>query len=166
MITENAYAKINLYLDVLSKTENGYHNIESVMQTISLFDKITLDVLEGDFNIEIKTNASIPTDEGNLVYKACKSYLDYAKKKRKIKSIQNKYVFTIEKNIPVSAGMGGGSSDCAAALKLMNEAHNNILKEIELLEIGSSIGADVAFCLTGGTAECRGIGDKIKRKFF
>ncbi len=157
-----AYAKINLYLDVLNKTESGYHNIESIMQSISLSDKITLDVIDGDFDIEIKTEASIPTDESNLVYKACKGYIDYVKKKRKAIAPNKKYLFTIEKDIPISAGMAGGSTDCATALRLMNEAHNNILKENELFEIGSSIGADVGFCLIGGTCECRGVGDKIK----
>lgn len=159
---KTAYAKINLYLDVLNKLESGYHNIESVMQSISLYDTITLDVLEGDFSIEIKTDAEIPTDERNLVYKACQKYIEYATNKRKIKKPTCKFVFSIEKNIPISAGMGGGSSDCAAALRLMNEFYSNKLKESELLEIASSIGADVSFCLVGGTVECRGIGDKMK----
>ena len=164
MITyqKKAYAKINLYLDVLNKIESGYHNIESVMQSISLCDTITLDVFDGDFGIEIKTDANIPTDERNLVYKACQKYVNYATSKRKIKKPTYKFVFTIEKNIPISAGMGGGSSDCASALRLMNKFYSNKLKESELLEIASTIGADVSFCLVGGTAECRGIGDKMK----
>ena len=162
--TKKAYAKINLYLDVLNKIESGYHNIESVMQTISLYDTVSLTVLDGEFEIAINTNdSSIPTDENNLVYKACIKYLEYARKKRKIKASNQKFSFTIEKNIPIAAGMAGGSSDCATALRLMNEAYNNILKENELLEIASSIGADVGFCLIGGTCECRGIGDKIKQ---
>ena len=114
------------------------------------------------FAIFLFSGCTGTTNENNLVYKACKGFLDYARKKRKIKAFQGKFVFTIEKNIPISAGMGGGSSDCATALKLMNKAYGNILKESELLEIGASIGADVAFCLIGGTCECRGVGDKIK----
>lgn len=157
-----AYAKINLYLDVLNRLDNGYHNIESVMQAISLYDTVSLTVSDGEFDIEIQTDAPVPTDENNLVYKACVKYIEYARKKRKIKSANQKFIFSIEKNIPISAGMAGGSTDCAAALKLMNEAYGNILKENELLEIGSSIGADVCFCLVGGTCECRGVGDKMK----
>lgn len=160
--TKKAYAKINLYLDVLNKLDDGYHNIESVMQAISLYDTVSLTVLDGAFDIEIKTDATIPTNENNLVYKACMKFIEYARTKRKIKAPDKKFIFSIEKNIPISAGMAGGSTDCAAALKLMNEAYDYILKENELLEIASSIGADVGFCLIGGTCECRGIGDKMK----
>lgn len=159
---KKAYAKINLYLDVLDRLDNGYHNIESVMQSISLYDTVSLTVLDGEFSIDIKTDAQIPTNENNLVYKACKKYIEYARHKKKIKATDYKFVFEIEKNIPISAGMGGGSTDCATALLLMNEFYSNALNECELLEIGSSIGADVGFCLIGGTVECREIGNKMK----
>lgn len=167
MILEGiAPAKINLYLDVLDKMENGYHNIESVMQSISLADKLTLELTqaEGENTIEISTNTDkIPNDESNLVYKAASSFVEYANKKHKARIKGTKFVFTIEKNIPVSAGMAGGSTDCACALRLLNLAYGNILKENELFDLGAKIGADVGFCLIGGTCECRGNGSKIKK---
>ena len=158
-----AFAKINLYLDVLSKMENGYHNIESVMQSISLCDKITLDIENTD-ELEINILAkglTIPNDKTNLIYRATTAFISYLNDKNDIKAGHKKYTFFVEKNIPVGAGMAGGSSDCACALKLLNEAYGFPLKDTELLSIGSKIGADVAFCLTGGTAICKGIGDKI-----
>lgn len=167
MILEGiAPAKINLYLDVLDKMDNGYHNIESVMQSISLADKLTLELVKmgGENTIEISTNTDkIPNDEGNLVYKAASLFIEYVNKKRKTKISDTKFVFTIEKNIPVSAGMAGGSTDCACALRLLNSAYSNILKENELFELGTRLGADVGFCLIGGTCECRGNGSKIKK---
>ena len=158
-----APGKINLYLDVLDKMENGYHNIESVMQSVSLCDTVRLEI--SDFSdetvIEISSDSiSLPNDKGNLVYKACQGYIDYVKNEKKHSISGKKFVFTIKKNIPIGAGMAGGSSDCAAALKLMNLAFG-LLKDEELLKIGVKIGADVCFCLTGGTAICRGIGEKI-----
>lgn len=159
--TRTAYAKINLYLDVLGKMENGYHEIESVMQSISLSDEITLTVSDGD-GIEITSNSSdVPTGEKNLVYKAAVKFLDYLKKSCAIAAPSKKLSFHIEKNIPIQAGMAGGSSDCACALYLLNEAYGYPLKDNDMLLIGASLGADVGFCLTGGTSICRGIGEKI-----
>lgn len=163
MLEALAPAKINLYLDVLDKMENGYHNIESVMQSISLCDKVSLEIsnIEGENLIEILSNSrAIPNDKGNLVYKAARGYIDTALESRGISILGKRLTFIIEKNIPIGAGMAGGSSDCAAALKLMNMAFG-LFNESELLSIGVNIGADVCFCLTGGTAICRGIGEKI-----
>ncbi len=154
----NAYGKINLYLDVLDKMENGYHNIESVMQSVSLCDTVTLqiDSYIGENVIEIVTSSgTIPNDKSNLVYKCAKKFFDYTGLSGK------KCIFTIDKNIPVSAGMAGGSSDGAASLKLLNEACGNVLNYSELCKIGASVGADIPFCLTGGTCICKGIGDNI-----
>ena len=154
----NAYGKINLYLDVLDKMENGYHNIESVMQSVSLCDIVTLEIdeNEGEYTIEIVTSGGIiPNDKTNIVYKCAKKILD------RVGSTNKKHVFTIEKRIPVSAGMAGGSSDGAAALRLLNEAYGDILNYGELCEIGASVGADIPFCLTGGTCICKGIGNVI-----
>lgn len=160
-----AYGKINLYLDVLNKMENGYHNIESVMQSVSLCDKLTLEIsdTEGENIIEISSDTDkIPNDNTNLVYKACSRFIDFVASKN-LKIEGKKFTFHIEKKIPISAGMAGGSSDCASALKLMNMAFDSPLNDNELLSLGASIGADVGFCLTGGTAICRGIGDKITK---
>ena len=159
--TRKAYAKINLYLDVLGKMENGYHEIESVMQSVSLSDEITLTVGEGD-GIEITSNSPcVPLNEKNLVHRAAVKFLSYLKEISDTQIEPKKLSFHIEKNIPVEAGMAGGSTDCAATLYLLNEAFDYPIKDNELLSLGASLGADVAFCLSGGTAVCRGIGEKI-----
>lgn len=155
-----AYGKINLHLDVLDRMENGYHNINSVMQSVSLCDAVTLEFFDIDSEseniIEINSsNSFIPNDKTNLVYKCAKKLLDYTETKGK------KLLFTVEKNIPVSAGMAGGSSDGASAMKLVNKALGNILNYEELCSLGATVGADIPFCLTGGTCICKGIGDKI-----
>ncbi len=159
-----AYAKINLYLDVLDKMENGYHKIESVMQSVSLSDEITLTVSDfvGENEIEITSNStSMPLNEKNLVYKAALRFLDFLKEQNTAEISGKKLSFHIEKNIPIEAGMAGGSSDCACALYLLNEAFGYPIKDNDLFKIGASLGADVAFCQTGGTSICRGIGDEI-----
>ena len=159
-----APAKINLYLDVLSRRENGYHDIESVMQSISLCDKLTLKISDssGENKIKIDTDSTqIPNDDSNLVYKATKKFIDYVWKLCEIKITGKFFEFYIEKHIPVCAGMAGGSTDCACALLMLNQAFDYPLKDNELLTLGATIGADVGFCLVGGTAICRGIGDEI-----
>lgn len=153
-----AYGKINLYLDVLSRMENGYHNIESVMQSVSLYDEIHLDItdIDGENVIEILSfGGIIPNDKTNLVYKAAVRFLE------KANICNKKCVFTIVKNIPIAAGMAGGSSDGATALKLLNQAFGAPFSIKELCEIGATIGADFPFCLVGGTCICQGIGEKI-----
>ena len=158
--TDLAYGKINLHLDVLDRMNNGYHNIESVMQSVSLCDKITLEIsdLSADTEciIEIcSNNGNIPNDKTNLVYKCAKKLLDFLNIRAK------KCIFTIEKNIPIAAGMAGGSSDGASAMRLLNKALGSTLSHEELCKIGAQVGADIPFCLTGGTCICKGIGDEI-----
>ncbi len=158
--TDLAYGKINLHLDVLNRMENGYHNVESIMQSVSLCDKITLTIDDLPKNEEciieiITSDGKIPNDKTNLVYKCAKKLLDYANIRAK------KCIFTIEKSIPIAAGMAGGSSDGACAMKLLNTALGEVLSYDELCKIGAQIGADIPFCLTGGTCICRGIGEKI-----
>ncbi|MBE6674350.1 MAG: 4-(cytidine 5'-diphospho)-2-C-methyl-D-erythritol kinase [Ruminococcaceae bacterium] len=155
-----AYSKINLHLDVLNRMENGYHNVESIMQSVSLCDKLslTVDELPNDSECVIEivaNNSKIPNDKTNLVYKCAKKLLDYTEIRAK------KCIFTIEKNIPIAAGMAGGSSDGACAMKLLNSALGNLLSYDELCKIGAQVGADIPFCLTGGTCICKGIGEKI-----
>lgn len=159
---EFAYGKINLYLDVLDKMPNGYHNIESVMQSVTLGDIVTLDIdgyeVNSENSIQIVTSTSIiPNDKTNLVYRCANAFFE------KTGILGKKCVFTIEKKIPVSAGMAGGSSDGAIALKLLNQACGFVLSYSELCQLGAKIGADIPFCLTGGTCVCEGIGDRIKR---
>ena len=158
ILTKYANGKINLYLDVLNKRKDGYHNIKSVMQSVSLCDKITLEITNTVEQNEIEiicTNASLKCDKSNLIYKAWQSFFDASG----LTGI--KCTFTLDKHIPMSAGMAGGSSDCACALALLNEAMNFPLSESELTKLGSKIGADVAFCLKGGTCICEGIGEII-----
>ncbi len=157
-----AYAKINLYLDVLSKMENGYHEIESVMQSVSLCDKITLDITNcDDFIVDISAEGlTIPNDKTNLIYRATEGFFTALANKTG-KKYTGKFNFLVEKNIPIGAGMAGGSADCACALRLLNEAYHFPFTSDELLAIGGKIGADVSFCLTGGTAICKGVGEKI-----
>ena len=157
----NAPAKINLYLDVLSKRENGYHNVKSVMQSISICDEITISVEKSNENsiTLYGTGDSVAWDESNLVHKACSLFINEA-------NIQG-YSFTIfvEKKIPVKAGMGGGSTDAGATLKLLNDIFDEKFTEDELCAIGAKLGADVAFCIKGGTCLCEGIGEYLTPVF-
>ncbi|MBO5439031.1 MAG: 4-(cytidine 5'-diphospho)-2-C-methyl-D-erythritol kinase [Clostridia bacterium] len=158
ILTKNAYGKINLYLDVLNKREDGYHNVRSVMQSVSLCDKLTLEItdIQGDNKISIiSSDTSLKCDKSNLIYKAWDKFFEATKIRGK------KCAFTLEKNIPMAAGMAGGSSDCACALLLLNEAFGYPFSEGDLIKLGSKIGADVAFCIKGGTCICEGIGEII-----
>ena len=158
ILTKNAYGKINLYLDVLNKREDGYHNVRSVMQSVSLCDKLTLEItdIQGDNKISIiSSDTSLKCDKSILIYKAWDKFFEATKIRGK------KCAFTLEKNIPMAAGMAGGSSDCACALLLLNEAFGYPFSEGDLIKLGSKIGADVAFCIKGGTCICEGIGEII-----
>ena len=151
--TEKAYAKINIYLEVLSRLENGYHNIDTLMQTVSLHDNITVEYLQGKEGIFITcTDHTIPTDSSNIVYKCAQSYLEYTGIKAGV-NIQ------IEKNIPSSAGLGGGSADGAAVLRGLNSLCPCPVSVEELCKIGKACGADIPFCVVGGAVRCGGIGD-------
>jgi len=149
-----APAKINLSLDVLYKREDGYHELEMVMTTVDLADRLELVDLEED-QIKIHSHSRfVPDDERNLAYKAANLIKTRFQIKRGIE-------ITIEKNIPVSAGLAGGSSDAAAVLRGLNKLWNLGLTQQELAELGSEIGSDVAFCVYGGTALARGRGEII-----
>ncbi|MPM14835.1 4-diphosphocytidyl-2-C-methyl-D-erythritol kinase [bioreactor metagenome] len=147
-------AKINLSIDVLGKREDGYHLVEMIMQTIDLYDIIKMIELETE-DIVIKSNSSdIPLDDNNIVYKA----VNLLKNKFNIK--KGVEIF-IEKNIPVAAGMAGGSSNAAAVLVGLNKIWGLNLSEIELQEIGLNLGADVPYCIAGKTALAEGIGEQL-----
>lgn len=151
-MTEKAYAKINLTLDVLSKREDGYHDIKTVMQTVSLYDEVEINKAD---NITISTNKSfLPTDKRNLVYMACERFFSYT-------GIKSGAEINLKKVIPVAAGLAGGSSDAAATLRALNRLYQAGLSDDVLCEIGASFGADIPFCIKGGTALCEGIGDRI-----
>ena len=149
-----AYAKINLGLDVLGKREDGYHEVRMIMQTIRLYDKLNMKKLSKD-EIVIKTNlAYLPTNENNLVYRA----IQMIKEEFNIK--QGIYV-ELQKHIPVAAGLAGGSSDAAAALIGMNRLFQLKLTTTDLMKRAIKLGADVPYCILGGTALSEGIGEVL-----
>ena len=154
-VVERGYAKINLHLDIIGRLEGGYHAVSTVMQTISLHDEIKL----SDISISEKprfdiscNNPNVPCDERNLAYKAALLFCEAAKKNISAH-------IHIEKNIPMAAGMAGGSADGAAVLRGLNKAIGEPLSIERLCELGSHLGADVPFCVVGGTAYADGKGD-------
>ena len=147
-------AKINLSIDVLGKREDGYHLVEMIMQTIDLFDKIKIFSLKEDTIIIESNSLDIPLDSTNIVYKAA----DLIKKQYNIKEGVK---IIIEKNIPIAAGMAGGSSNAAAVLVGLNQLWQLKLSENKLKELGLKLGADVPFCIGGQTALAENIGEKL-----
>ena len=152
MITVNAAAKINLSLDVIKKREDGYHDLRMIMAEIPLYDVITAEKSE---NIIVKTSLSyLPCNNKNTVYKAAVEFFKHT-------GISGGINVFVKKNIPVSAGLAGGSSDAAAALKALNQLYNAGISENELEIIGNNVGKDVPFCLRGGVCLAEGTGDKL-----
>lgn len=147
-------AKINLSIDVLGKRDDGYHLVEMIMQTIDLYDVIKIKQLDTN-DVVIKSNSShIPLDNDNIVYKAIELL-------RQRFNINKGIEVFIEKNIPVAAGMAGGSSNAAAVLVGLNKIWKLNLTEQELQELGLKLGADVPYCISGKTALAEGIGEKL-----
>jgi len=151
-ITINAFAKLNLSLDIKDLLPNGYHIIETVFQSISLHDTITVE--NGVSKTEVICNKGGITHENNICFKALNIFMDTAKLKDNCK-------ININKKIPLCAGLAGGSADAAAVLRALNILYNYPLSEEKLLEIGASLGADVPFCMIGGTMFASGIGEKL-----
>lgn len=155
-ISLKAYAKINLGLDVIRRLENGYHEVRMVMQSIDLYDKVNI-VRNKSGEINIKTNLKfLPTGSDNLVYKAAKLLLDEFK-------IRDGVDIDLYKFIPVAAGMAGGSTDGAAVLKGVNRMFNLGLSNEELMVRGATLGADIPYCIMGGTALAEGIGERLTK---
>ncbi len=154
-ITVSSPAKINLLLEIISKRSDGYHNINTIFQKISLCDEITISVIDNP-GIIIKCNyPDIPTDSGNLVYKASEIIL-------KKFGISEGLLIDIKKKIPVGAGLGGGSSNAAATLSGLNKIFGFNLPTSELIEMGKNLGADVPFfVLQSGTAKASGTGEEL-----
>ena len=154
---EGAFAKLNLTLDVLGKREDGYHNIKSIMQTISIRDDVEIDVGTGEpWTLEC-SQEGIPTDERNLAWKAAKVYCD------RLKKDPNGLTIRITKRIPSGAGMGGGSADAAAVLRALNRHFGSPLSILALAELGAQVGSDVPFCVLCGTAMCEGRGELLRK---
>ena len=149
-----ACAKLNLYLDITGRRDDGYHLLETVMQSISLADVVTVVVCPGDGITLTCSREDIPTDSRNTAYRAAELFMQSAEKRGCI-------LIDIEKHIPSGAGMGGGSADAAAVLRGLNMEFGNPLSEQKLLDIAVQVGADVPFCLVGGTKLCRGIGEQM-----
>jgi 4-diphosphocytidyl-2-C-methyl-D-erythritol kinase len=148
-----AYAKINLYLELLGVRENGYHEIDTVMQTVGLFDKVTLCYDPEGSDIVIGCNKRhIPTDKGNIAYKCAERFFEKTGKSGGLS-------IYIEKKIPVAAGLGGGSADGAAVLRGLDRLCGTGLSVKELCAIGETVGADIPFCIRGGCVRATGIGE-------
>ena len=155
MITLKAHAKINLTLDVTGFTENGYHSLSMIMQSVALADVITIDAISEGILFS-SGSTRIPVNENNLVFKAARMFPDAV-------SLPDNVHIDLKKRIPVSAGLAGGSADAAAVLIGLNEFFGCRLSLDELKALGLRLGADVPFCLTGGTALCEGIGEIITK---
>lgn len=154
---EGAFAKLNLTLDVLGKRDDGYHDLRSVMQTISVRDDIEIDIDTGKpWSLQC-TMEGIPTDETNLAWKAAKVYCEAMNKD------PNGITIRINKRIPSGAGMGGGSADAAAVLRALNHYYEDPLSILALAELGAQVGSDVPFCVVCGTAMVEGRGERIRK---
>ena len=149
-----AYAKINISLDIVGKRESdGYDLLKMIMQNIDLYDEISVEKQKEGITISCNKNY-VPTDSRNLAYKAASLF-------KETYNIEDGVHIDIVKNIPVSAGLAGGSTDAAAVLKLMNKIFEVNVSDEELMDIGLKLGADIPYCINGGTALCEGIGEKI-----
>lgn len=151
-----APAKINLSLDVLHKRPDGYHEVEMIMTTIDLADRIELTLLNQNKIHILSQNRYVPDDSRNLAYQAAQLLKDRFQ-------VEKGVIISIEKTIPVAAGLAGGSSDAAATLRGLNKLWDLGLTIDELAELGSEIGSDVSFCVYGGTALAKGRGEIITR---
>ena len=152
-ISIQGYAKINLFLDVLSKYKNGYHEVNTVMQTVSLCDTVLITEKESGITV-LCDSAGVPCDEKNLAYRAAELFYDKTGMPRGV-------LIEIEKKIPVAAGLAGGSADAAATILGLNELYGFPLSKSELLSLGAVLGADVPFCMMCGTAFADGRGDNL-----
>lgn len=153
-----AYAKVNLALDVLRRRPDGYHDVKMIMQNLDIYDELEFEVIARDtedVRIDLTVNKEgIPTDDRNLVYKAIAILFEAF-------NIKSHIAVNLIKNIPAEAGMAGGSTDCAAALKAVNILYNLGLTTDELMKYGVKLGADVPYCILGRTAISEGIGEVL-----
>lgn len=154
---EGAFAKLNLTLDVLGKRDDGYHDLKSIMQTVSVRDDIEIDIGTGKPWKLLCDKDNIPTDETNLAWKAAKLFFDVTGKD------PNGIEIRITKRIPSGAGMGGGSADAAAVLRALNRHYDNPFSIFALAELGAQIGSDVPFCTVCGTAMVEGRGERLRK---
>ena len=156
-VTQKAFAKINLGLDVLRRRENGYHDLRMIMQTVRIYDELTIRKTENAGEIVLTTNIpGLPVDDGNLIVKAARLMMEK-------QLILGGLKITLNKQIPMAAGMAGGSTDAAAVFRMLNELYDCGLTKEELCAMGVKIGADVPYCIMGGTYLAEGIGEILTR---
>lgn len=156
-IKVKAYAKINLLLDIVSTRTDGYHDLFMIMQSVGVYDTVTVEKIKGN-DIKITCNVDdIPCDEKNIAYKSAMAFF----KANKIRS--RGIHIDIVKRIPHEAGLAGGSADGAGVLVALNEIYKTNLSKDELCKIGVTVGADVPFCIVGGTMLCQGVGDALSK---
>jgi 4-diphosphocytidyl-2-C-methyl-D-erythritol kinase len=151
-----AYGKINLTLDVVGRRKDGYHLLDTVMQTISIWDELEIQHSRQP-GVHLQCNKdSLPTDSKNTAFRAAKFFLED-------RGLENEgvYIF-IKKHLPSRSGMGGGSADAAAVLRGLNEMYGTGLSADKLMELGAKVGADVPFCVVGGAARCTGVGADVE----
>ena len=157
IIREGALAKVNLTLDVLGKRPDGYHDLQSVMQTVSVRDDITLELGTGKpWSLECSWD-TIPAEERNLAWKAAKAFFDAVGKDPDGLTIR------IEKRSPTGAGLGGGSADAGAVLRALNRHYGAPFSVLALCELGAQVGSDVPFCTLCGTAMVEGRGERLRK---
>lgn len=154
---EGAFAKLNLTLDVLDRRPDGYHDLKSIMQTISIRDDVEIDIGTGRPWKLLCDKEGIPTDESNLAWKAAKTFFETVHKDPEGLEIR------ITKRIPSQAGLGGGSADAAAVLRALNRHYDNPFSILALAEMGSLVGSDVPFCTLCGTAMVEGRGERLRK---
>ena len=154
MLDKLSPAKVNLHLTVLGKREDGYHDIITLMQRISLYDEMTFTPLPSGITVKCP-GSGLPEDSGNIVYRAALAFFSYTGYKKGI-------AITIGKKIPIAAGLGGGSSNAATTLTTLNEMTGSNCSREELMKLGKTLGADVPFFIFGQTAWATGIGDCLQ----
>lgn len=155
-IIKEAYAKINLGLDVLRRREDGYHEVKMIMQTVDIHDTLTFVKREEPGIVLAVDDQELSTDSDNLIYKAAKLLLEKA-------GVTQGVEISLQKRIPIAAGMAGGSSDAAATLSGLNALFSLGYSLEELQALGVTLGADIPYCLMGGTALSEGIGEILTR---
>lgn len=154
MEVEKSYAKINLTLDVLGKRADGYHDMDMVMESLSLWDEISLD-FRGD-GVKVQSNLSyLPSGEKNLAIKAAKAFY------QSLGQVMPAMEIKIEKRVPVSAGLAGGSGNAAAVLRILQRVYEAPFSPQQFNELAKNIGADVPYCLVGGSQRAEGIGERL-----
>ncbi|MGR3319195.1 MAG: 4-(cytidine 5'-diphospho)-2-C-methyl-D-erythritol kinase [Candidatus Anammoxibacter sp.] len=149
-----AYAKINLFLEIIGKRNDGYHELVTVMQEVDIFDDLSFEEIEEDCISIVCSDPGIPTNNDNLIWKAAELFRNRFK-------IKNGVRIQLDKRIPVGAGLGGGSSDAAATFKGLNDLWHTVCDDIELMEMAGEIGSDIPFFIKGKTAVCRGRGEIV-----